>query len=131
MSKVKVFSVDKNEKKIILDEMFEVIAKLRTKAELVEFLVGFLTPSEVLMIGRRMQIAKMLHNDMGYDEIRRKLHVSHATINKIEHWLHDNDSRSRLIAEKIKKVSSDKGNKRTNVGLDKYAHHRFIKDLLN
>jgi len=131
MGKVKVYSISRVEKRRIFDELFEVISNLKTKAEAIDFLFGLLTPSEVLMTARRIQIAKMLLSDYGYEDIQRKLKVSHTTINKIEHWLKENEERNKFIAGKMEKaiVNKDKTQKSGSL-LDKYAHHRFIKELL-
>ncbi|MFA6974038.1 MAG: YerC/YecD family TrpR-related protein [Parcubacteria group bacterium] len=131
MGKVKVYSISRSEKRRIFDELFEVISNLKNKTEAVDFLFGLLTPSEVLMTARRIQIAKMLLGDYGYDDIQRKLKVSHTTINKVEHWLKENEDRNKFIAAKIEKaiINKSKTHKPKNL-LDKYAHHRFIKELL-
>ncbi len=132
MSKVKIYSIDNKEKRRILDELFEVITDLKTKSEVVDFLIGLLTPSEAIMLGRRIQIAKMLVDNFGYDDIQRRLRVSHLTISKVEHWLRNDENKNILISGKLKKIlKSDKRHRKTESLLDKYAHHRFIKDILN
>src|SRR3989339_445794 len=113
MPKVKSYSIDPREKRIIISDLFEIIVNLRNKEETLEFLIGLLTPSEILMIARRIQIARMLLEEDNYEVIRKKLKVSHQTINKVEHWLRE--------YETIKSSSL----------LDRYAHHRFLKELLS
>jgi len=132
MPKVRVYSIDKKEKYKIIGELLEIIVSLRSKDEVVGFMIGLLTPSEVLMIARRIQIAKMLLQDATNEEIRRKLKVSYQTINKVEHWLKNDENKFSIISEKIKSIEK---NKKSKVGyskglLDKYAQHKFIKDLL-
>lgn len=131
MAKVKVYSIDRREKRRILDELFEVITDLKTKTEVVDFLIGLLTESETIMVGRRIQIAKMLIGDFGYEDIRKRLKVSHLTISKVEHWLKNDDNKHRLISEKIRKITKNrKAGYKSGSLLNKYAHHRFIKELL-
>lgn len=132
MAKVKVYSVDRQEKYRIAGELFEIIASLKTKKEVVDFLIGLFTASETLMIARRIQIAKMLILEKNYDEIRKELKVSFQTINKVEHWLKNDEDKMKLIAAKIKAIErreKEYDKKYSGNLLDKYAHHRFLKDL--
>ena len=73
MGKVKYYSINPRERFRIIGEFFEIIAGLRVKKEVVAFLVGLLTPSEALMLARRIQIAKMLLEEKNYENIRKKL----------------------------------------------------------
>lgn len=132
MSKVRVYSIDKKEKYKIISELLEIIVSLRSKDEVVGFMIGLLTPSEVLMIARRIQIAKMLLQEATNEDIRRKLKVSFQTINKVEHWLKNDENKFLIISEKIKSVEKVRKLKSGYPKglLDKYAQHRFIKDLL-
>ena len=132
MPKVKVYSVEKKEKQKIVSELFEIFVELKTKNEVFLFLLGLFTPSEVLMIARRIQVVKMIIDGASYDEIRKKLKVSNQTITKMEHWLRSDDTKTEFIMKKIKsskKKTAHVNAQSTNM-LDKYAHHRFLKDLL-
>lgn len=130
MSKVKFYSVDKKEKYKIIGELFEIVASLKTKQESVDFLMGLFTASEMLMIARRIQIAKMLAGGESYDAIREKLKVGHCTTATIEHWLQSEEKRDFLI-KKLKKLEVDESNTKnySESLLDKYSHHRFMKNL--
>jgi len=134
MPKVKSYSIDPREKRIIISDLFEIIVNLRNKEETLEFLIGLLTPSEILMIARRIQIARMLLEEDNYEVIRKKLKVSHQTINKVEHWLRGDGKKSQSIQNKIEKIKRAKREYKTIKSsslLDRYAHHRFLKELLS
>jgi TrpR-related protein YerC/YecD len=132
MSKVRVYSIDKNERYRMVGDLFELIVNLRTKKEVIDFLIGLFTPSETLMIARRIQIAKMLLNENNsYEIIRKKLKVSNQTISKVEHWLKNDEQKNKIIVTKlnqIKKYSKDSSGKSI---LDKFSHHRAFKELIN
>ncbi|PIP28248.1 MAG: hypothetical protein COX29_02215 [Candidatus Moranbacteria bacterium CG23_combo_of_CG06-09_8_20_14_all_35_22] len=134
MAKVKVYSIDKKEKVYIIDELFEVLSGLKTKQEIIDFLMDLLTPSEVLMVGRRIQIAKMLVAEESYEIIQKKLRVSHMTISKVEHWLKEDENKSKFISSKIRRIIknklSEKEKTKNRNGLNRYAHHRLLKNLL-
>ncbi len=132
MSKVRVYSIDKKEKQKIVSDLFEIFVELKTKNEVFSFLLGLFTPSEVIMIARRIQVVKMIIDGANYDEIREKLKVSNQTITKMEHWLRGDDEKTEFIIKKINssKKNINKNRKQSTSMLDKYAHHKFLKDLL-
>lgn len=132
MPKVKVYSVDKKEKQKIIAELFEIFVELRTRNDVFTFLLGLFTPSEVLMIARRIQVVKMIIDGNNYDEIRKKLKVSNQTITKMEHWLRNDDEKTDFIVKKIgiSKKNVLKNKIQSSNMLDKYPHHKFLKDLL-
>jgi len=51
------------------------------------FLEGLLTPSEQIMFGRRVWIARMLLEGKNFDEIGARLHVGPSTTRKVELWV--------------------------------------------
>lgn len=130
MAKVRVYTVDPKEKYKIIGELFEIIVNLKTKKEVVGFLIDLLTPSEILMIARRIQVAKMLLEEDNYEIIRKRLKVSNQTITKIEYWLKNDEEKNKLIIEKIEQLKKMAKTRRFSDNmLDKYAHHRFLKEL--
>lgn len=51
------------------------------------FLEGLLTPSEQIMLGRRIWISRLLLEQKTYAEIGARLHVGTTTVAKVELWL--------------------------------------------
>lgn len=131
MSKVKPHEINKKEKQKIISEMFEVIECLKTKKEIIDFLLGLFTTSEALMMARRIQIAKMILNKESYLDIREKIGASSHTVQRVEQWMYDNDGNNVAWLKRcvLGEVQKDKKNNISENPLDKYAHHRFIKDL--
>lgn len=133
MSKVKPHTIDPKEKFQSIDSLFDVISKLKTKQEIVDFFLGLFTQSESLMMARRIQIARMLLDDKSYEEIQKKLKVASQTIHATDKWLHKGDEkytawlRTRVSMDENK--NKIKNNPTYKSLLDKYPHHRFIKDL--
>lgn len=135
MAKVKPHTINPREKFEAIDSLFDVISKLKTKQEIVDFFLGLFTQSESLMMARRIQIARMLLDDKSYEEIKRKLRVSSQTIHATDQWLHKGDEKytawlkTRVsVTENKKKI---KNSPTYESLLDKYPHHRFIKNLFN
>ncbi|MCX6765911.1 MAG: YerC/YecD family TrpR-related protein [Candidatus Moranbacteria bacterium] len=134
MAKVKTHLVDRKEKYRIIGEMYEIISNLKTKKEIVDFFMGLLTPSESLMLARRIQVAEMLMEEKNYDEISKKLRVSFQTIAKVYQWLHgENEGYKHQILEQIKRKERRSKRKSDTYEslLDRYPHHRFLKELLS
>jgi TrpR-related protein YerC/YecD len=132
MAKVSIYSVDKKEKKRIEEELFEIISHLRTKREVLDFLMDLFTESETLMLARRIQVAKMILDNYSYDEIKSKMNVGFQTIYRVERWLKVDERRTKFIAEKMGKSRTGKKveNRMPKNGLDKYAHHRLLKKFI-
>lgn len=133
MAKVKSYQIDPREKYRITNDFFEIISNLKSKKEIIDFFLGLLTPSEAVMMARRIQVAKMIIEGKGYDEITKKLKVSCQTITKIEHWLHDKGEEydiwiTRCLSE-LNKNKKNKSFKYPESQLDKYPGHRLLKEL--
>ena len=123
----------------LVGDLFDVIYGLKTKSNIIDFLVGLLTPSESLMLARRIQIAKHLIEEKTYDEIRKDMGVSYNTVNGVEQWMNAREGAYRkILAEWVKrknkinkKKKQQQENRYRHTGLlDKYPQHRFLKELL-
>lgn len=132
MSKVKTYEVDSKERYQIIGDLFEVITGLKNKKEVIDFFIGLLTPSESLMLARRVQVAKLLIEGENYETISKKLKVSYQTITKTDRWLHSGNDKYDLWLENRLKTKKPVGNKYYSEKsmLDRYPGHRFLKELL-
>ena len=61
-------------------QLTTVVADLHKSYEVDEFLKSFLTPTEQVVLAKRLAIARMLEAGYSYEEIRAELQVSSATI---------------------------------------------------
>jgi TrpR-related protein YerC/YecD len=85
--KVRYNELSDAEKKKYLGEFYSVIAQLKTRDEVKKFFKDLLFLSEVVMLSRRIQIAKMLMEGETHDNIRIKMKVGFGTIAGVERWL--------------------------------------------
>lgn len=137
MAKVKPHAIDPQEKFEAIDGLFDVISKLKTKQEIVDFFLGLFTQSESLMMARRIQIARMLLCDKSYEEIKKKLKVSSQTIHATDKWLHKGDEKyTTWLKNRVIKIEDENKLKNKHKPtyeslLDKYPYHRFIKNLFD
>ena len=72
-----------------LDTLYTAVSSLSGRRAVKLFLRDLLTPSERIMLGRRIIIARMLVAGISYDEIGARLRVGRTTIAKVHHWLTD------------------------------------------
>ncbi len=132
MAKVKVYSIPKKERYQLVGEFFDIVAQLKTKQEIIDFFIGVLTPSESLMMARRIQVAKLLAEDESYAIVKEKMKVSPKTIQSVYHWLNERDEAYKKLILKYLKTSEKKKKKTTyyESELDKYPQHRLMKKIL-
>lgn len=133
MVKVKFHSINKEERYKAIGNFFNVISNLKSKKEITDFFVGLFTPGEALMMARRIQVAQMLVDNESYESICKKLRVSTQTVVKADQWLHKgNRDYEKWIENRLKVKEAKKKYKSQSYGslLDKYAHHRFLRELL-
>ena len=101
--RVKYQNLTELERKKFLGEFYSMIALLKNREEVKQFFKDLLTLSEVVMISRRLQIAKMLLEGLTYREIQEKLKVGVATIVSVEQWLNRGFGGYRNIIGRHKK----------------------------
>jgi uncharacterized protein YerC len=143
MAKIKPWSIPKKERESLLASLLDLASGFRSRDETMDFLFGMLTPSETLMLARRVRIAELLLEDMTYDHIRDALGVGYKTIANVEHWIRSgNEDRDRWLADSIRTLSRKqkrRENEKKRTGgrtpsmslLSKYAHHRFLSEILS
>jgi len=74
---------------VTLDTLYTAAGTMRGRDAVKLFLRDLLTPSERIILGRRIIIARMLMPGTSYGEIEKRLGVSSATIGRVHRWLHD------------------------------------------
>lgn len=87
--KVKYSQLSEFQKKKYLGEFYDMVSLLQSRDEAKRFFKDLLTLSEVVMISRRIQIAKMLIAGRTYEEIQKSLKTATATITQVERWLNN------------------------------------------
>jgi len=78
------------------------IADLKTPENTQIFLRDFLTPAEGIVLAKRLAIALYLEKGKSYEEIRRSLKVSSATIASVQSMLEHRSEGFMLAVQQIK-----------------------------
>lgn len=87
MSKVNYYNLSTKERETYLNEFFDAVAALKTGKDVDNFFRDLFTLSEIVMISRRLQVAKMLLAGNTNEEIIEKLKVGRTTITLVDKWL--------------------------------------------
>ena len=69
-------------KNAYLDELINILLRAKTKKEMKDFLLGILTPSELVEIPTRLRIVKLIKKGVAQHEIAEKLQVGIATVTR-------------------------------------------------
>lgn len=113
MAKVTLSSIDNKDRYEFLDELYDMISVLENREEVKNFFRDLLTPSESLMLARRIAVAKMLLAGATYEEIRNKLKVGHDNIKSVYRWLYDGFGGYDLALKKLAKKKSKENNRKS------------------
>jgi TrpR-related protein YerC/YecD len=136
--KVRYNELNEFQKKKYLGEFYDMISILRTRDEAKNFFKDLLTLSEVVMISRRIQIAKMLLSGKSYEEIRKELRVGSNTVNQVEKWVNNGFGGYKEIIKRYSKKKASEIKKEvgdTPFSLNhirrKYPLHFLLLNLLS
>lgn len=80
MTQVSKYPLSKDVYERVFDVFLKTIVGLRTKKEVTKFLEEFLSPTEQIMLAKRLSIALLLEKNYDYRQIARILRVSTATV---------------------------------------------------
>lgn len=107
--KVKYNALTVQQKKQYLGEFYSMVALLKSRDEVKNFFKDLLTLSEVVMISRRIQVAKLLLRGFTNEEIRKELKVGFTTINQVNRWLENGFGGYKKTIKEFEKQNSKKG----------------------
>lgn len=97
--------IDNNQSRDLIIDFCEAIAATKSSQEAAQLLTDLLGKQELGMLARRLKIASMLLDDFTYEEIKKVLKVSQATIARVQVWLQTAGDGYRLVIERTKKKS--------------------------
>jgi len=80
MSQVSKYPISRDVYETISEALSKTIINLRTKSQVIQFFEEFLSPTERIMLAKRLAIGLLLAKEYSYREIRKILRVSTTTI---------------------------------------------------
>lgn len=93
--------LSKQEQEKLALDLVNAIVGAKNVGDAALFLQDLLTKSEIKTLSKRLRIAKLLLDGMTYEEIEKKLYVSHGTIAKIAIWLSERGDGFRKIIKNL------------------------------
>jgi len=86
MTKLSRKQLPATQKGKIIEQLWRAFASLENKNEVHDFLHDILTHTEIEMLAKRLQVVVMLDQGFTYEQIKKALNISEATISKIQNW---------------------------------------------
>jgi len=99
--------LNKTIEKQIFETLWEAISQIRDKSDIQSFLNDLLSPTERIMVAKRLAIAILLLKEQDYATIRGFLNVSNETISKVSSILKTNQG-YKIAINKIAQTKAGK-----------------------
>lgn len=106
MTQVSRYPLDKDIQERIFEVFWQTMVDLRTQTEAKEFWNDLLTPTEKIMLAKRLSIAVLLIKGYNYLNIKDILKVSGGTISSVALWLNQGGQGYKRAVKKI--INSEK-----------------------
>lgn len=84
-----------------IDEFFQGVLQLKTIEECYRFFEDICTIKEIQTIAQRLQVAKLLKQNVKYTEIEKQTKASTATISRVNRYLKYGAEGYNLILERL------------------------------
>lgn len=115
MTKVSRVIIDPRHFDLFLNNFWNLITLLENKEEVKKFLKDVLTHTEMKMLVKRIQIAKMLVEGYSYRDIRNYVKVTDETISKISNILGIGGEGLKIAIEHLQKIEKKMEKERTRI----------------
>lgn len=132
MTKISRIKVDPRHMGFFLHNFWNLITLLEDKDQVKNFLKELLTPTEMKMLAKRIQIAKMLLEGYDYRSIRNYVKVTDTTIAKINNILASAGDGLRTAISELQKIEDEinKERMRTGANLKKKYPTYFLPEII-
>src|SRR3990167_7505373 len=133
-------SLPKQKRIQMIGEFYDTIDSLRDRNEVRLFLKSLLSPEEIAMLMRRVEIALLLSAKYKYDDITEMLGVGNDKISNVQRALQQDDNGYKIIIKRLienrkkrlKKIKSEEKSDREGSSIKKFsAANRVLPDLLD
>jgi TrpR-related protein YerC/YecD len=108
MAQVSKYPVSQKVYQRILGVFFQSVVKIKDRKEAEEFFNDFLTPTERIMLAKRLSIAVLLTKKYNYNSIRKILRVSPPTIAAVSTLLKYTGKGYKQVVERLLRDESIK-----------------------
>ncbi|MBI2036509.1 hypothetical protein HYT17_02675 [Candidatus Microgenomates bacterium] len=132
MTRISRIRVDPRHMGFFLHNFWNLITLLEDKDQVKNFLKDLLTPTEMKMLAKRIQIAKMLLGEYDYRSIRNYVKVTDTTIAKINNILASNGNGLRIAISELRKIEDEIDKERMQIApnLKKKYPTYFLPEII-
>lgn len=110
MSKLSLYSDPKRLNQFI-HRFWNAITLIEDRSEAISFLKDLLTPTEIRMLAKRLQIADMLAKGYKYEDIQNYVRATKQTVSTVNNKLNFGEDGLIKILQKLEKIDQQKQNK--------------------
>lgn len=118
MTKVSRYKLGSEKRNSIFNDFSSIVTLLDDKKQIGNFFKSLLTRTEIEMISKRIQIAKMLLEGHNYQDIKSSVNVTDSTISRISNLLALEDNGLEIAIKKLNRIYEESENRRMGVGMD-------------
>lgn len=93
---------------VFIQRFWDAITLIEDRAEAIAFLKDLLTPTEVRMLAKRLQIADMLAKGYKYEDIKNHVRVTVQTISHVNNKLNYGDDGLIKILQRLEKIDKSR-----------------------
>lgn len=90
----------------LVDQLCRALLSLQKVEECYRFLEDLCTINEVKTLASRLEVARLLHAGMTYDEVGRRTGVSSATISRVRRFLEYGADGYRIVLRRLTRSRS-------------------------
>lgn len=117
--------LNKEERQSLLIALCDAFASIKNKKEAAQFLADLLSPQELEMIAKRLEIARLLIDGKTYEVISDKLKVSFNTIARVNAWLTLSGDGFKLVIKRVKKETKKNSENEWEEKYDPYSWYNL------
>ena len=108
MPRKKPQTVAQGEQKKLITDLCQTIAALKDEKQVKRFLTDLLSDTEMLMLARRIRIARLLLEGHSYEEIADLLGASPNTVAQVHRWLQKDTNDLKKLEKQLAPMLSEK-----------------------
>jgi len=112
MPKVSSWELDKKTEGELIGQLWDAFSLLKNKTEVIDFLKAILTPTETLMLAKRIELAKLHQEEIEITTITKALHITRTTAYRWKDRYIMREKEFDNVIMKLKRLDKDKYNSR-------------------
>jgi TrpR-related protein YerC/YecD len=89
-----------------MNELFQAILSLQTRAEVEHFLRDLCTLAELEAMAQRWAVARQVDRGLPYLEISHRTGASTTTVTRVAHWLRHGEGGYRLALDRLRNATT-------------------------